>query len=139
MKDQTLVSFGERIKKIRNALGLSQKEFAQSINIPNSSMSEFESGRTRPTFYFFHNISRVHHVNLKYLFHGEGNMFDRNEHSKSKDGIFMDEETREMIDNLRIPAVRLSMMAEYNRVKKIFKPLIDEFNEEGKNLKENSL
>jgi transcriptional regulator with XRE-family HTH domain len=136
MKDQNLINFALRIKEIRKSLGLSQKEFAQSIEIPNSSMSEFESGRTKPTFYFYFNVSKVHNVNLRYLFHGEGKMFENEGDSIRIEGGFIDDEIKDMIEKFQIPALRLSIMGEYNKFKKIFKPLIDEFDAEQNSLKE---
>jgi transcriptional regulator with XRE-family HTH domain len=124
MKDKNLVLFASRIKQIRKALGLNQKDLAKSIDLPKTSVSEYESGITKPTFYFFFNISKIHNVNLRYLLHGEGRMFKGENVPKI---AIDDDELKEMLYYLQIPALKLSLMAQYDNFKIVFKPMIDEF------------
>jgi len=63
-----------RLKKIREALKLKQKEIAQRLNISSPSYSELESGKYKPNFELISNLSREFNVNLYYLIHGEGDM-----------------------------------------------------------------
>ncbi len=75
MRQENLLPFGQRLRALRDSLGISQKDFAKSLTISGSYLSEIESGKVKANYDFFHNISWLYHVNLRYLLHGEGNMF----------------------------------------------------------------
>ena len=64
--------FGKRVKEIRRLLGLSQKNFAASIDISASFLSEVEAGKSKAGYDFLFNVSKVYHINLHYLLHGTG-------------------------------------------------------------------
>jgi hypothetical protein len=40
-----------------------------------------------------------------------------------------DDDLLQMIDHLHIPAIKVTLLAEYNRVKGVFEPLIKEYEE----------
>jgi len=65
-----------RIKAIREALNLTQKQLAGRLNISGATLSEFENGKYPPNFEYIFNIYREYHVNLYYLLYGEGEMFE---------------------------------------------------------------
>jgi transcriptional regulator with XRE-family HTH domain len=67
--------FSRRVKEIRTKLGLMQKDFAKGLKITGASLSEVESGKYKPGYEFYVNISREYNVNLYYLLFGEGEMF----------------------------------------------------------------
>jgi transcriptional regulator with XRE-family HTH domain len=75
-ENQILSLIGARIKAIREALGLTQKELAQALNISGPSLSEFENGKHYPNFDLIYHINREYNVNLYYLLYGEGEMFE---------------------------------------------------------------
>ena len=75
-EDQILSLVGARIKAIREALRLTQKELAQAVNISGPSLSEFENGKHYPNFDFIYHINRKYNVSLYYLLYGEGEMFE---------------------------------------------------------------
>ncbi len=64
-----------RLKKIRLALSLKQKEIAKALNISASTYSEVEGGNYNPNFDLIENIVLKYNVNLYYLLFGEGEMF----------------------------------------------------------------
>ncbi|MCK4762513.1 MAG: helix-turn-helix transcriptional regulator [Candidatus Aminicenantes bacterium] len=64
-----------RLKFIREALGLKQKDFAEKLKISGPTLSEIENGKYNPGYDTFYNISKVFNVNLYYLLFGEGEMF----------------------------------------------------------------
>lgn len=68
-------SMGERIKEIRKKLNITQKNFAGSLHMANSYLSEIENGKANPSFEFFYSLSYYYNVSLNYLFHGIGPMF----------------------------------------------------------------
>lgn len=65
----------ERIKNIRDSLGLSQEEFARQIGIGRSALSQIETGRTNPSEQTLMLVCDKFHVNEDWLRHGEGEMF----------------------------------------------------------------
>lgn len=65
----------ERIKLIRQSLGLTQDEFASRIGISRSALSLLESGKNNPSERTVMLICREFGVNLDYLLHGAGPMF----------------------------------------------------------------
>lgn len=72
MDNHTPSQFGQRVKEIRRLLGISQKDFAASIDMSPSFLSEVESGKSKAGYDFLYNISKIHHINLHYLLHGTG-------------------------------------------------------------------
>ncbi|NIM17292.1 MAG: helix-turn-helix domain-containing protein [Candidatus Aminicenantes bacterium] len=70
-----IVELGNRLKDLRKALHISQKDFAASIDVSASFLSEVEAGKTKPGFDFFYNISKNFNVNMAFLLHGTGTMF----------------------------------------------------------------
>lgn len=76
MKNKILTSIGKRVKTVREALGINGKDFARSLNIAASYLSQIERGkRDNPGISVFSKIARVHNVSLDYLVCGIGDMF----------------------------------------------------------------
>ena len=71
---ESLISLGSRVKKTRKTLGISQKDFAASLDMSNSYLSEIEHGNATPGYEFFYKVSLKYNISLDYLFHGMGNM-----------------------------------------------------------------
>jgi len=71
------MTVNERIKIVRNYLGLTQKEFGRGINIKSRShISTIESGARAVTDRIAADICRVYGVNRNWLEKGEGEMLD---------------------------------------------------------------
>jgi transcriptional regulator with XRE-family HTH domain len=68
-------SIGRRLKLIRTALDLSQREFADSLNISASSICSIESGKGLPRHDIIYNLAAKFNVNIYFLLHGSGEMF----------------------------------------------------------------
>jgi transcriptional regulator with XRE-family HTH domain len=68
--------FEQRVREIRKALGLSQKDFAGPLEISGTFLSEIENGKYKPGYDFFYNILTKFNVNLHYLLAGTGEMFN---------------------------------------------------------------
>lgn len=64
----------ERIKKLRKALGLTQQEFAERLNIGRGTLANYEVGRNEPIDAVIALICREFNVNEKWLRTGEGEM-----------------------------------------------------------------
>jgi len=66
---------GNRIKEIRNALKLKQKEFAEKLEVSPPSLSEIETGKYNLSSESLIKLVKEYSVNLYYLLLGEGEMF----------------------------------------------------------------
>ena len=85
MARENLVEMGERIKKIRKNLRITQKEMAAELEMSACYLSEIEGGKGNPGHSFYYKISTRYNVSLNYLFHGEGEMFLRTKFKKNLD------------------------------------------------------
>lgn len=82
----------ERIKEIRNALGLTQQEFADAVKVKRNTVATYEMGRSVPSDAAIALICKQFEVNENWLRTGEGEMFVK----KSKD-----EQIAEMLGNIQ--------------------------------------
>lgn len=69
------MNIGNRIKKIRKTLDLTQTEFADRIGSVQNTVTGYESGRRNPSAPVISLICREFGVNEKWLRSGEGEMF----------------------------------------------------------------
>ena len=73
--DSKAHAVGTRIKSLRQALHLSQKDFAAKINAAPSQLSAIEAGKAKPGYHFlFKTVSSIS-VNANWLLSGAGEMF----------------------------------------------------------------
>lgn len=66
---------GERIKKVRKTLDLTQQKFAVQIGTTQNVIANYESGRREPSAAAFNNICKTFNISEKWLRTGEGEMF----------------------------------------------------------------
>jgi repressor LexA len=66
---------GPRIREARQALGLTQKQFAASLGIVQGFLSGIETGRKRPSDTLLIALSHTHGINPGWLKHGNGEPF----------------------------------------------------------------
>lgn len=83
----------ERLKAIRQALGMNQSVFAESIGLKQGSYSDMESGKTKSiTKQTIMLVSMIHNINIDYLYEKSEDMYRNsiNEifHSKSNEKIY---------------------------------------------------
>jgi transcriptional regulator with XRE-family HTH domain len=79
--ENNVVEVGRRLKDIRRALGISQKDFAARIDVTGSLLSEIEAGKVKAGYHFLIAIAREFRVNPTWVLLEEGEMF------LSKDGL----------------------------------------------------
>jgi len=72
-------NIGERIKLLRQSLGLTQKEFASKIGIGEKTLRNYESGKFTPKEAVLRAIEQTFNVNPEWLRHGRGEMFSQKE------------------------------------------------------------
>ncbi len=65
----------ERLKALRKHLGLTQKEFAEKLNIKRGAIANYEIGRNEPIDAVVSLICDKFNVNEKWLREGTGEMF----------------------------------------------------------------
>lgn len=70
-----MLTFGERIKKVRKALDLTQQEFADRIGSKRNTVATYEMGRTEPSTAVASLICREFSVSEEWLRTGAGEMF----------------------------------------------------------------
>lgn len=73
--------FSENLKKVRQKLGLSQKELSTKIGIQQAQYSRYEVG-TSPSTEVLEKLVKEFNINVNYLLTGEGSMFITPELSK---------------------------------------------------------
>jgi len=67
---------GERIKKLRKGLDLTQQEFSERIGIKRNTIAKYETGRGEPIDAVISLMCREFNVNETWLRAGEGEMFN---------------------------------------------------------------
>lgn len=66
------MNIGDRIKLLRNELGITQKEFGERIGISANYVSELEYGKTKPSFLVLLAIEYRYGVSMDWLETGKG-------------------------------------------------------------------
>lgn len=115
---------GERIRLIRKHNRLTQLEFGRRLGCSKSSIINYERNNRSPDTIFLVKLLKEFNVNSNWLLLGTGNMFGHGNGEYS-----FDDDILQMIDHLHIPAIKLTILAEYNRIKGVFEPLIKEYEE----------
>ncbi len=70
------MTLGERIKKMRKDLDLTQQEFASRIGTTANVLTNYETGRRNPSSSVINNICKTFDVNEEWLRTGKGEMFN---------------------------------------------------------------
>lgn len=61
------MTFGDKLKKLRKGLNLTQQQLADRIGVAKSVVSYYESGNRYPSYDVLVNITHVFHVTTDYL------------------------------------------------------------------------
>lgn len=61
------MNFGDTLQTLRREMGLTQKEFAELISVPQPSISAYENNRNSPTMEVLIGIAQKCHVSLDWL------------------------------------------------------------------------
>lgn len=69
------MTIGERLKKLRKALNLTQQEFSDKLKISRSNIATYEVGKSDPAEAVINLICREFNVSETWLRTGEGEMF----------------------------------------------------------------
>lgn len=71
------MSIGERIKKLRKHLDLTQQKFGERIGIKGNTVAQYELGRNEPIDAVLSLLCKEFNVNENWLRTGEGEMFEQ--------------------------------------------------------------
>jgi transcriptional regulator with XRE-family HTH domain len=71
------VSVNGRLKEVRKALVLSQRNFCKSIYVSQSFYARIEQGKLKPNARIIELVCSQYHVNKEWLLAGKGEMFDQ--------------------------------------------------------------
>lgn len=84
-----VMGLDDRIKAVREALKLSQREFGERLGVSRDVISNIEYGRVQPKELLLRHICELYKVNEHWLNTGEGEMFDTDpeEDRKLKEAI----------------------------------------------------
>jgi transcriptional regulator with XRE-family HTH domain len=77
------MDLGDTLKKIREAKGLSQKELAGLLDMPQPQYSRIESGKTDPSFTTLERIAKALGISLADLFKADDIFKDANTYDKT--------------------------------------------------------
>lgn len=70
-----LLFLGNRIKKLRRTLDLTQQAFGERIGTTQNNIASYETGRREPSAAALNNICKTFNANEEWLRTGEGEMF----------------------------------------------------------------
>jgi transcriptional regulator with XRE-family HTH domain len=73
---ESVMTVNERIKEIRHALKLSQREFARAVYVSNGYLAEIELSHKQANDRLIHLVVNSFRVNKHWLLTGEGRMFN---------------------------------------------------------------
>ena len=128
-------NFVSRLMKTIDVTGLSQKEFAEKINISPAFISKIKKELTRPGYNFLLNIFNSFHININWLLTGEGEMFIEEENKK----VILPEDLKEMFELINaIPEIKQTLLAKLTESKAIFNKEIEEYRKKIENPDEDS-
>lgn len=71
------MSIGERIKKLRKHLDLTQQKFGERLGIKGNTVAQYELGRNEPIDAVLSLICKEFNVNENWLRTGDGKMFEQ--------------------------------------------------------------
>jgi transcriptional regulator with XRE-family HTH domain len=69
------MDINNRIKELRNLIGVSQSGFAENLGVPQNRIARIELNKTQPTMELLKNVCSSYGVSLDWLANGEGTIF----------------------------------------------------------------
>lgn len=88
--------YRENLKKLRTELNLSAQKLADKIGSTQVSVSNYETGKYKPSYEFIEALHNVLNVNLNWFVSGHGEMF--NGQDKETSGGITEEQAKALFD-----------------------------------------
>ncbi len=135
LNDFPLEHFGDRLKRVRQALNLDPSQISDIINVKKNSYYKYEDGSRFPQPEILLSLITYLNVNVNYLITGGGEMFLISLSSSEKEKrasclrvMFpnISPETFPLIESLEVPIMKHSLMTEYLLYKEQYKSYLDE-------------
>lgn len=79
--------YGENLKKIRNKLKYSREEMANTLEIPERTLSGYERNERTPSIEIATRLCKKLNVNTNWFVTGEGEMFNAPKYDDVKDDL----------------------------------------------------
>lgn len=110
----------ERIKKIMQDLGITQKELSDELQLSKGTISHILSGRNKPSIEFIEKLkNRYPNVSLDYLIIGKGNSLDiKNNNSPSSLDIDNELERISFMQEQSAREIKFQLESIYKKLKK---------------------
>lgn len=122
-----ILELTERLKAIRKALNLNQRDFAEKLDISCTSVSELEKGKYKPNFEYIQKCVKKFRINIFYLMFGEGDMFlgDKPLFGSNRYAARV-EDVQEFLYNFeRSPLLQYHVLSDFSGFYRIEKDIID--------------
>ena len=91
----------ERVKELRQVLGLSGEKFGDAIGVKRSAISDIETGRNNLSEQMIKSICLAYNVNEDWLRTGEGSMFN-----KTKEGFLAELQKQYSLTDFQVNFVK---------------------------------
>ena len=91
----------ERVKELRQVLGLSGEKFGDAIGVKRSAISDIETGRNNLSEQMIKSICLAYNVNEDWLRTGEGSMFN-----KTKEGFLAELQKQYSLTDFQVSLVK---------------------------------
>lgn len=118
----SILHIGDRIKDVRNEIGISQKLFGVGIGIADSYVSEIESGKKVPSLTILLAIEYKYGVSMDWLKTGKGGKY-------IKEGAYLTDEELSILKTLRkkkeLHAFVLLLIEKFKNKKELVKRLTE--------------
>lgn len=75
VKERQASGFGRRLKQIRSTLSISQKDFAEKLDVSAAFVSAIEAEKSLPAFGFLLKMIEQYSINPSWLLLGKGSIF----------------------------------------------------------------
>ena len=122
------------MKTVRKHYRFRQAEVASALSITDQTLSRYETGDRIPDALLIQRFVQLYNVDANWLMNGIGIPFlEDGQGTSTPDNIAVlnrvlkDGEVREMIGLMEISEIKRSILAELDKLRIIFKPLIDAF------------
>jgi transcriptional regulator with XRE-family HTH domain len=139
MKNELKKEIGQRMRKIRKALGYTQEQMVSYFYIGRANYSRIEKGEVHPGALILNTLRLKFNVSLDWLITNNGKMFLRDK-DKKEQGIRLDfgqsaEEISELLNYMeKVPMVKHAILSYFLEYKLKNRKIIQEALEEQSNL-----
>jgi transcriptional regulator with XRE-family HTH domain len=127
----SLKALGERIKRVRTKSALTQSEFGARLDVSKSSVINYETAKRIPDALFLLRIIMRFNVDPQWLMMGSIELTGKKSNDiKNRFSLELPEEYVQLIRDLDIPVIRYGIMAEYARLKEVYKPVLEQYKQD---------